>query len=128
MIYKSTILALLVILFSGTKAAIANEINELSGVKRATDSGEYETLKNIYRECNITKGKLFMQVSTIEAAIQYAPKACARELLSIRQFLLSGAFKIEVIDQLVESVRIGVEIDLVNAVYNEALKKQGIKQ
>lgn len=100
--------------------------NELSSVKKATESEEYERLKEQYRECVIKKGKLFLNVSPVQHAIEHAPIACYREFLGVRQFLLSGAFKVEVIDQLMESVKQGVQIDLVNAVYDEALRKKGI--
>ena len=35
---------------------------------------------------------------------------------------------VDVVDQLMDSVREGVEIDLVNSVYDEVLKQKGIKQ
>ena len=97
--------------------------NELSAVRLATESAEYDELKAVYRECVISKGKDFAKVSSVDSAIRYAPIACKREFLSIRQFLLSGAFRVDVIDELMDSVREGVEIDLVNTVYEEALKR-----
>jgi hypothetical protein len=99
---------------------------EMSGlnIKHATESAEYDKLKNTYRECVMRKGATFVSVSSVESAIKYAPLACKRELLSIKQFFLSGAFKMNIISQLIESVEQGVEIDLVNLVYAEKLKIQ----
>lgn len=101
--------------------------NELSAVKKATQSKEYEALKVAYRDCVINKGTSFIQVNSIDSTIRHAPIACKRELLSIRQFLLSSAFKVDVIDQLMVSVAEGVEIDLVNEVYAHVLKKRGFR-
>lgn len=102
--------------------------NELSGIKMATESGEYERLKDVYRQCMLTRGHDFLQVASIDSVIEHVPMACRRELLKVRQFLLSGAFKVEVIDQLIESVEEGAKIDLVNAVFNETLKRRGLKE
>lgn len=101
---------------------------EYSGVKKATESKEYEDLKRKYRDCVVANGVLYVKVAPIDSAINHAQISCKRELLSIRQFLLSGAFKVEVIDQLIGSVREGTEIDLVNSVYDEVLKRKGIKR
>lgn len=102
--------------------------NELSAVRKATESDEYERLKGRYRECVLEKARQYRKVTSIESAIEHAPIACHREFLGIRQFLLSGAFKVEVIDQLMDSVAQGVQIDLINAVYDEALREKGILQ
>ncbi len=108
-------------------ALCANQVhaNELSAVKKATNSKEYESLKEAYRACVLTKGKQFILVNSIDSTIKHAPIACKRELLLVRQFLLSSAFKVDVIDQLMASVDEGVEIDLVNEVYGHVLKKRG---
>ncbi|GGF79557.1 hypothetical protein GCM10011338_34880 [Alteromonas lipolytica] len=101
--------------------------NEFSAIKKVSESKELETLRDSYRACVVKKASLYLKVNDIDSTIAHAPLACKRELLSIRQFLLSGAFKVEVVDQLMESVREGIEIDLVNHVYTEALKQKGIK-
>lgn len=101
--------------------------NEYSAIKKVSESKELETLRDKYRECVVNKASLYLKVNDINSTITHAPIACKRELLSIRQFLLSGAFKVEVVDQLMESVREGVEIDLVNHVYGEVLRQKGIK-
>lgn len=111
-------------LMAGVNVATANEY---SAIKKVSESKELETLRDNYRECVLAKATLYIKVNSIDSAIAHAPIACKRELLSVRQFLLSGAFKVEVIDQLMDSVREGVEIDLVNHVYAEVLKKRGIK-
>jgi len=87
-----------------------------------TKTPEYNKIKKTYERCVIQKGIEFVKVSSPTEAIQYAPIACKRELLSIKQFFLSSAFKNEIINALVESVKEGAEIDLVNAVYRERLK------
>ncbi|TPV58307.1 hypothetical protein FJ444_09680 [Aestuariibacter sp. GS-14] len=101
--------------------------NELSAIKKVSESKELGTLRDNYRACVVAKAKLYLKVNSIDSTIVHAPIACKRELLSIRQFLLSGAFKVDVVDQLMDSVREGVEIDLVNSVYDEVLKKKGIQ-
>ena len=102
--------------------------NELSAIKKVSESKELGSLSDNYRACVVAKAKLYLKVNSIDSTIAHAPIACKRELLSIRQFLLSGAFKVDVVDQLMDSVREGVEIDLVNSVYDEVLKQKGIKQ
>ena len=108
-------------------AAVSTSLqaNELGAIKRATESKEYDVLRESYKECVVTKGKAFLDVAPVAAVIEHVPIACERELLAVRQFLLAGAFKVEVIDQLIESVAQGVRIDLVNTVYEEALRKKG---
>ncbi len=117
--------AVAAMLLAGSSAAMANE---LSGIKKVSESKELGSLRDNYRACVVTKAKLYLKVNSIDSTIAHAPIACKRELLSIRQFLLSGAFKVDVVDQLIDSVREGVEIDLVNSVYDEVLKQRGIKQ
>lgn len=103
------------------------QANEYSAIK-ASESKELQNLREKYRSCVVGKGTLYLKVNSIDSAIAHAPIACKRELLGVRQFLLSGAFKVDVVDQLTESVREGVEIDLVNHLYDEVLKQKGIKR
>lgn len=117
--------ALTAMLLIGSSTATANE---LSGIKKVSESKELGSLRDNYRACVVAKAKLYLKVNSIDSTIAHAPIACKRELLSIRQFLLSGAFKVDVVNQLIDSVREGVEIDLVNSVYDEVLKQRGIKQ
>ena len=121
---KLLLLCSAVTVFSGLNMAVANEY---SAIKKVSESNELEGLRDKYRECVLAKGTLYLKVNDVNSAIAHAPIACKRELLSVRQFLLSGAFKVEVVDQLMDSVREGVEIDLVNHVYAEVLKQKGIK-
>ena len=109
---------------AGVSGAVANEY---SAIKKVSESKELESLRDKYRACVLDKGSLYLQVNDINSAIAHAPIGCKRELLSVRQFLLSGAFKVEVVDQLMDSVREGVEIDLVNHLYAELLKEKGIQ-
>jgi hypothetical protein len=82
----------------------------------------FNKMKLKYEKCVLTKGTQFAKVSTPSEAIKFAPIACKRELLEIKQFFLNSAFKKSVITALVDSIKEGVEIDLVNAVYTERLK------
>ena len=75
--------------------------NELSAIKKVSESKELGSLRDNYRACVVAKAKLYLKVNSIDSTIAHAPIACKRELLSIRQFLLSGAFKVDVVDQLV---------------------------
>lgn len=113
----------LVILLA-SQYAVANEYSAI----KASESKELQNLRAKYRDCVVEKGTLYLKVNSIDSALAHAPIACKRELLGVRQFLLSGAFKVEVVDQLTESVREGVEIDLVNHLYDEVLKQKGIKR
>lgn len=82
----------------------------------------FNKMKLKYEECVLKKGIEFAKVSTPTEAIKFAPIACKREILEIKQFFLNSAFKKTVITALIDSIKEGVEIDLVNAVYKERLK------
>jgi len=82
----------------------------------------FDKMKLKYEKCVLKKGTLFAKVSTPSEAIKFAPVACKRELLEIKQFFLKSAFKKTVINALIDSIKEGVEIDLVNTVYKERLK------
>ena len=82
----------------------------------------FKKMKLKYEKCVLAKGALFAKVSTPTEAIKFAPIACKREILEIKQFFLKSAFKKTIITALIDSIKEGVEIDLVNTVYNERLK------
>lgn len=82
----------------------------------------FNKMKLKYEKCVLKKGAQFAKVSTPSEAIKFAPIACKRELLEIKQFFLNSAFKKTVITALIDSIKEGVEIDLINAVYTERLK------
>lgn len=117
---KNFLFGLMLIAFS----VMGDDTLSFISVKQATESQEYEKLKASYRLCVIEKGKRFATVSEVDSAIKYAPIACKRELLQMKQFLLAGAFQIEVINQLIRSVEEGVAIDLVIQVYDAKLNQQ----
>lgn len=96
--------------------------NDLSHANKMTKTPEYNKIKRVYERCVIQKGIEFVKVSSPSEAIKHAPIACKRELLAIKQFFLSSAFKNDIINALVQSVKEGAEIDLVNAVYKERAK------
>lgn len=99
--------------------SIAGDLNQ---AKQFFNTPGFDKMKLKYERCVLTKGVLFAKVSTPTEAITFAPKACKRELLEIKQFFLNSAFKKNVIEGLIASIKEGVEIDLVNKVYNERLK------
>jgi hypothetical protein len=82
----------------------------------------FNKMKLKYEQCVLKKGAQFAKVSTPTEAIKFAPIACKREILEIKQFFLQSAFKKTVITALIDSIKEGVEIDLVNVVYKERLK------
>lgn len=114
---KKFIAALLLLLFSSLLLA-----GEFSQANNLTKTPEFKKMKRLYERCVLAKGVQYAKVSTPAEAIKFAPIACKRELLAIKKFFLNSAFKKEVINALVGSVKEGVEIDLINAVYNERLK------
>jgi len=90
--------------------------------KQLFNTPGFKKMKLKYEQCVLTQGKKFAKVSTPSEAIRFAPIACKRELLEIKQFFLNSAFKKAVITALIDSIKEGVEIDLVNIVYKERLK------
>ena len=95
---------------------------ELSQAKQLFNTPNFNKMKLKYEQCVLEKGLQFAKVSTPSEAIKFAPIACKRELLIIKKFFLNSAFKEGVIQGLIASIQEGVEIDLVNTVYNERLK------
>ncbi len=107
------------LLFTTVPCALSAELNQ---AKKFFGTPGFDKMKLKYEQCVLTKGKQFAKVSTPTEAINYAPIACKRELLAIKKFFLNSAFKKDVIQGLIASIKEGVEIDLVNTVYNERLK------
>jgi len=89
--------------------------------KKYTQESKFEKLKTAYVECVLSKGVLYSKVSSVTESVQFAPIACKRKLLQIKHVYLNSAFKKEVIAELIESIREGVEIDLVKEIYKEKL-------
>lgn len=94
---------------------------QFSQANNMTNSAEVEKMKAKYQSCVLEKGVAYAKVSTVTEAIRFAPIACKRELLAIRKFFLNSAFKEQIITDLVDAVRAGVEIDLVKKIYHEKL-------
>ena len=84
---------------------------------------ELENLKKNYRDCIFTKTNQFLAVSDVETAIKYTPIACRREFLKIRASLVGSMFKEDITYELLQSVETGIEIEMVNHILAEALKK-----
>jgi len=95
---------------------------EFGQSKKLFSTPGFKKMKLKYEQCVLSKGELFAKVSTPSEAIKFAPIACKREILEIKQFFLNSAFKKAVITALIDSIKEGVEIDLVNIVYKERLK------
>lgn len=85
-----------------------------SNVSGPLHSAEMLSIKKRYETCVIEKGNKIFNKSGLRDAMDFAPLACRKELLRAKKFMLEGAFKIEVIDQLVDSIEQGVKIDLAN--------------
>lgn len=90
--------------------------------QQLTDSSVFTQHKEKYTKCVLEKAEAFAQVTDLDTTFKYAPMACRRDLLQIKKMLIGGPYKIEVIDQLVESVQEGVEIDMVNHIFNKKIK------
>lgn len=73
-----------------------------------------QKIKATYEECVFKKGKQILNHGTFTEAVEYAPLACRKLLLQSKKYLLNSAFKVEVTNELVESIEEGVQIDLVN--------------
>ena len=95
---------------------------EFGQTKQLFSTPGFKKMKLEYKQCVLSKGEQYAKVSTPSEAIKFAPIACKRELLKIKQFFLNSAFKQTVITALIDSIKEGVEIDLVNIVYKERLK------
>ncbi|NQZ23106.1 MAG: hypothetical protein HRT53_13755 [Colwellia sp.] len=95
---------------------------EFGQTKQFFNTPGFKKMKLKYEQCVLSKGEQFAKVSTPSEAIKFAPIACKREILKIKQFFLNSAFKKTVITALIDSIKEGVEIDLVNIVYKERLK------
>lgn len=76
------------------------------------NSQELQQIKKKYEACVFENGKVMLATTTFRDAMDYAPLACRKELLQAKKYLLDSAFKIDVIDQLVNSIEEGVRIDL----------------
>lgn len=89
----------------------ANQSTNSSG---ALNSAELAKIKKNYQQCVLEKGKLLIKKSNLRDAMDFAPLACKKDLLQAKKYFLDHSIKIEVIDQLVDSIEVGVKIDLAN--------------
>ena len=103
------------------QAAVADD-KSLPPSQQLTDSSTFMQHKEKYAKCVLEKAEAYSQVTDLDLAFKYAPLACRRDLLQIKKMLIGGPYKIEVIDQLVESVQEGVEIDMVNHIFANKIK------
>lgn len=86
------------------------------------ESAEFDRMKLRYQRCVLAKGSQLLIVSSMIEAVELAPLACKRELLKIKQFMLSSAFKTGVIEDLLSAIAEGVKIDLVNSLLEEKMR------
>ncbi|WP_016957314.1 hypothetical protein [Catenovulum agarivorans] len=121
---KVNILTSGLIAFTLSFLAAGIQANEktLPPSQQLTDSSLFLQHKEKYTKCVLEKAEAFSQVTELDTAFKYAPIACRRDLLQIKKMLIGGPYKIEVIDQLVESVQEGVEIDMVNHIFTNKIK------
>lgn len=85
-------------------------------------SDQLQKIKTTYENCVFNKGKIILRHSGFRDAIDFAPMACRKQLLQSKKYLLDSAFKVDVIDELVNSIEEGVRIDLVNTLIQEMEK------
>ncbi len=83
-----------------------------------------QRIKATYEECVFDKGKKILVHASLTEAVEYAPLACRKLLLQSKKYLLNSAFKVEVTNELVESIEEGVQIDLVNVLIDEMDSKK----
>lgn len=95
-----------------------------SNSSKPLHSDELQKIKLNYEQCVFSKGKLIMHHSSFKDAIEYAPMACRKQLLQSKKYLLDSAFKVDVINELVNSIEEGVRIDLVNMLIQELQKDE----
>ena len=114
---------LLKLVFLGWAApAFSQDMDIPSSINVMADK-EFVALKESYQICTFEYAEDFLQTSKdIELTIKYSQIACKRDLLKMKKFLINGAFKVDVVDSLIDSIRQGVEIDLVIHVFELAKK------
>jgi hypothetical protein len=88
--------------------------NSDSNGSQGLNSKELIEIKKTFEDCVIKNGRLLLKKTTFRDAMEFAPLACRKDLLQAKKYLLNSAFKIDVIDQLVNSIEEGVTINLAN--------------
>ena len=94
------------------------------GSSALLDSPEFDRMKQRYQRCVLVKGSQLLGVTPFAQAVELAPVACHRDLLKIKQFMLSSAFKADVMEDLLGAIAEGVRIDLVNSLLDEKLREE----
>ena len=87
---------------------LSNQYNEL------LKNSDFEKTSDKYEQCVFRKGRQLIQIADFETTMKYAPKACTREFLQIKQLLLSIPVDVNIAEILLPSIAESVEIDLVN--------------
>jgi hypothetical protein len=104
-------------LIVGIIAALAvfnSAANQSSNSSGSLNSAELVKIKKHYEQCVFEKGKLILKKSNLRDAMDFAPLACKKDLLQAKKYFLDRSMKIEVIEQLVDSIEEGIKIDLAN--------------
>lgn len=100
-----------IILSLAVFSSTANQGTTSSG---SLNSAELDKIKKHYEQCVFAKGQLILKMSNFRDAMDFAPLACKKDLLQAKKYFLDRSIKIEVIDQLVDSIEEGIKIDLAN--------------
>lgn len=95
-----------------------------SSSSKPLQSDELQKIKINYENCVFEKGKILLAHASFKDAVDFAPLACRKQLLQSKKYLLDSAFKVDVINELVNSIEEGVRIDLVNMLIQE-IEKDG---
>lgn len=110
------------ILFSLTCFTIQANDQLFPAAHQFTDTSEFQKIKERYSKCTLETALNYSKVTDLDTAFKYAPIACKRDLLQIKKMLIGGPYQMDIINQLVDSVKEGIEIDMVNYVFKEKLK------
>lgn len=94
--------------------AFNSAANQNSNASNSLNTPELTKIKKHYETCVFEKGKLILKNANFRDAMDFAPLACRKELLQAKKYFLDRSIKIEVLDQLVDSIEEGIKIDLAN--------------
>ncbi len=115
----SLVCVALTVLIVGSPHSNAQE----AASSKPLQSEALQKIKSDYEQCVFQRGKKILTHATFAEAVEYAPLACRKLLLQSKKYLLNSAFKVEVTNELVNSIEEGVKIDLVNVLITELESK-----
>jgi hypothetical protein len=88
------------------------------------ESKDFNQMKKEYNACVMTRGLQLLDTTDYDNAMKYAPMICRRGLLRVKRLMLESAFKVDVANDLVDSVAEGVQIDLATTLLEAKLAEQ----